>query len=177
MPRPIHLVAWREAVEERVRAAADRGVRSVVIRPAIVYGRGGGMPAEWAKSARQEGAARYVGSGDNRWALVHLDDLADLYVLAIERAPAGTLLLAATGPARTVKEMAAAASRGAGAAGRTVAIPLEEARRTLGEDYANALALDQQAASSRARDLLGWRPHGPDVLEDLERGSYAVRAR
>jgi nucleoside-diphosphate-sugar epimerase len=101
-----------------------------------------------------------------------VDDLADLYLLALERAPAGSLLLAVNGPSQPVREVAAAASRGAGRAGRTVATPLEEARRGLGP-YADALVLDQQASGRRARDLLGWRPHRPDALEDLEHGSYA----
>jgi hypothetical protein len=54
-----------------------------------------------------------------------------------------------------------------------VSWPLDEARRTLG-DYADCLALDQQASGKRAERLLGWRPHRPGVLEDLERGSYAA---
>jgi len=170
-PRPAAIVAWRQAVEDRVRAGAKRGIRTVVIRPAMVYGRGGGILAGFVESARKEGAARYVGTGENRWPFVHVDDLADLYLLALERAPAGSLWLAVDGPSLPVREVAAAASRGAGKAGRTVATPLEEARRELGP-YADALALDQQASGQRARDLLGWRPHRPNALEDLERGSY-----
>lgn len=171
-PRPAALVQWRQAVEDRVREAARRGIRTVVIRPAIVYGRGGGIPAGFVQSAREEGAARYVGTGENRWPFVHVDDLVDLYLLALERAPAGSLLLGVTGSAHAVREVAAAASRGAGAGGRTVGWPLEEARQKLGA-YADALALDQQASGRRAEELLGWRPHRPDVLEDMERGSYA----
>jgi nucleoside-diphosphate-sugar epimerase len=170
-PKPAAIAAWRQAVEARVLDAGRRGVRSVVIRPAIVYGRGGGIPAGFADSARKDGAARFVGTGENRWPLVHVDDLADLYILALEEAPAGTLLLAASGPAVPVRELAAAASRGAGAGGRTVSWPLEEARATLGA-YADALVLDQQASGRRARELLGWRPHGPGAVEELERGSY-----
>jgi nucleoside-diphosphate-sugar epimerase len=171
-PRPAALVAWRQGVEDRVLAAARRGIRTVVIRPAIVYGRGGGLPAEFVQSARKEGAARYVGTGKNRWPFVHVDDLADLYLLALEQAPAGSVLLGVAGPSRTVSDVAAAASRGAGAGGRTVAWPLEEARQKLGP-YADALVLDQQASGRRAQELLGWQPHRPDVLEDIERGSYA----
>src|SRR5207237_4601172 len=143
------IVAWRQAVEGRVRAGAKRGIRTVVIRPAMVYGRGGGIPAGFVESARKEGAARYVGTGENRWPFVHVDDLADLYLLALERAPAGSVLLGVAGPSRAVSEVAAAASRGAGAGGRTVAWPLEEARQKLGP-YADALVLDQQASGRRA---------------------------
>jgi nucleoside-diphosphate-sugar epimerase len=171
-PKPAELVKWRQAVEERVLEGAKRGIRTVVIRPAIVYGRGAGIPAGFVESARKQGAAQHVGTGENRWPFVHVDDLADLYLLALEKAPAGTLLLGVSGPSHRVREVAAAASRGAGAGGKTVAWPLEEARGKLG-GYADALVLDQQASGKRAQDLLGWRPHRPDVLEDIERGSYA----
>jgi nucleoside-diphosphate-sugar epimerase len=175
-PNPAELVRWRQKVEERVLEGAKRGIRSVVIRPAIVYGRGGGIPAGFVESARKEGAARYVGTGKNRWPLVHVDDLADLYLLALEKAPPGTLLLGVSGPSRPVSEIAAAASRSAGAGGRTVATPLEEARKKLGA-YADALVLDQQASGRRAQELLGWTPRRPDVLEDIERGSYASQGK
>lgn len=169
--RPAALVLWRQAVEDRVREAARRSIRTVVIRPAIVYGRGGGIPAGLVDSARKEGATRYVGTGENRWPFVHVDDLADLYLLALERAPAGSLLLAVSGPSHAVREVAAAASRGPGAGGRTTAWPLDEARKTLGA-YADALVLDQQASGRRAQETLGWKPHRPSVLEDIEHGSY-----
>ena len=175
-PNPAELVRWRQQVEDRVLEGAKRGIRSVVIRPAIVYGRGGGIPAGFVESARKEGAARYVGTGKNLWPLVHVDDLADLYLLALEKAPPGTLLLGVSGPSRRVSEIAAAASRGAGAGGRTVATPLEEARKKLGA-YADALVLDQQASGRRAQELLGWKPRRPDVLEDIERGSYASQVK
>ena len=175
-PKPAELVKWRQSVEQRVLEGAKRGIRSVVIRPAIVYGRGGGIPAGFVESALKEGAAQYVGSGENRWPFVHVDDLADLYLLALEKAPPGTLLLGVSGPARQVREVAAAASRGVGAGGKTRAVPLEQAREKLGA-YADALVLDQQASGKRAEQLLGWRPYRPDVLEDIERGSYALAGR
>jgi len=174
-PHPLERVAWREKVEERVLGAASRGVRSVVICPTMVYGRGGGVPADFTRSAREEGAARFVGTGENRWPLVHVDDLADLYLLALERAPAGTRLFATAGPAIRVRDLAAAASRGAGAGGRTTATPLAEARKTMGTD-ADGLALDQQFSSRRAQEMLGWKPSRPDALQDLEHGSYARSA-
>jgi nucleoside-diphosphate-sugar epimerase len=175
-PQPAQLVSWRQGVEDRVLQGARRQIRSIVVRPAIVYGRGGGIPAGFVESAQKDGAARYVGSGDNRWPFVHVEDLAELYALALEKAPPGTLLLAVAGPSYRVREVAEAASRGAGAGGKTVAWPLEQARGTLG-GYADALVLDQQASGKRAETLLGWRPSRPSVLEDLEHGSYAPAER
>jgi nucleoside-diphosphate-sugar epimerase len=175
-PRPLPHITWRPGVEQRVLGAASRGVRGIVICPTMVYGRAGGVLADLTRSAREEGAARFVGTGENRWPLVHVDDLADLYLLALERAPAGTLLFATAGPAIRVRDLAAAASRASGAGGRTTAVPLAEARKTMGAE-ADGLALDQQFSSRRARELLGWTPRRPDALHDLEHGSYVTAAR
>src|SRR5215207_3035263 len=71
-PNPAELVRWRQAVEDAVLQAARRRIRSIVIRPAIVYGRGGGIPAGFVESAQNAGAARYVGTGENRWPFVHV---------------------------------------------------------------------------------------------------------
>ncbi|OLE97380.1 MAG: NAD-dependent epimerase [Cyanobacteria bacterium 13_1_20CM_4_61_6] len=172
---PTPLVAWRPAVEQLALDAAKRGVRSIVIRPGVVYGRGGGMVADFIDSARRNGAARYIGTGENRWSLVHADDLADLYVRALENAPAGTLLMAASGPSMRVREIAERASRTAGADGRTESWPLDEAQARLGP-YADALVLDQQVSAARARELLQWSPTAASLAEDLERGSYVANA-
>lgn len=171
---PAAIVTWRPAVEQLALAAAARGVRSIVIRPAMVYGRGGGLLAELIRSARERGVVRFVGTGENRWSMVHVEDLADLYVRALERAEPGTLLLAAEGASVTVRELALAASRGAGIEGRVESWPLDEARQSLG-GFADALALDQQISADKAKRLLGWTPKAPSVLEELEHGSYARR--
>lgn len=172
---PTPLVAHRPEIEREVLGAKDRGVRAIVIRPALVYGRGGSLPAMLTKSARETGVARYVGDGQNRWPFVDLEDLAALYVLALEKAPAGSLYHASHGPSYRVAEVAEAASIGAGAKGKTAAWPLVEARKTLGP-FADALALDQQVSGEKARKELGWSPRGKSPLDDLKAGSYAKAA-
>jgi nucleoside-diphosphate-sugar epimerase len=168
--KPTPLVAWRPAVEQLVLDAAEHKVRSVVIRPAIVFGRGGGLVTSFAKSAKETGAARYIGTGENRWPLVHIDDLAELYVIAIERAKPGTLLYAAFGPSLRVRRIAEEASRAVGAEGRTNRWPIEEARAQLGP-LADALLLDQQISSGRAISEYDWTPKAPSLLEELARTS------
>jgi nucleoside-diphosphate-sugar epimerase len=172
---PPEFSAWRVAVDDRVRKASRAGLRSIVIRPTIVYGRGGGIPADLVESARVRGAARYVGTGKNWWPFVHVDDLADLYLLAVEHAPGGLLFIASSGASQRVENVAAAASRGAGTEGRTESWSLEEARKELGS-YADGLVLDQQASGKRAEQMLGWRPERPSVLAELEHGSYVTEA-
>jgi nucleoside-diphosphate-sugar epimerase len=141
----------------------------VVVRPAVVYGRGGGTPGMFVSAARRKGVVRYVGDGTQRWPFVHVDDLAALYVLALD-APTATLLTAAAGPSIPVIDIAEAAAQANGA--ETEAWPLEEAREKLGP-YADALALDQQVSAERALGL-GWKPKRPSVLEDLRTGSYVA---
>jgi nucleoside-diphosphate-sugar epimerase len=159
------IVAWRAEMERTVLDAAARGIRSVVLRPGVVYGRGGGTPGGFVSSGRKKGVVRYVGDGSQRWPMVHVDDLADLYVLALA-APARTVLNAA-GPSLPARAVTEAAARAAGA--RAESWPLEDARARLGV-YADALALDQQVSAERAR-ALGWRPSRPSVVEELEGGS------
>jgi nucleoside-diphosphate-sugar epimerase len=156
------LVAWRVEVEARVRSA--RGVRGVVVRPGTVYGHGGGIPGGMVGSGRKKGVVRYVGDGAQRVNPVHVDDLADLYLLALA-APAGTVL---HGAAETVSTRALAEVAAAAAGARAEPWPLEEARAALGP-FADALALDQQVSSEGAR-ALGWRPSRPGILETLRAG-------
>lgn len=170
---PVPIVAWRPAAEQRVLIAAKQGVRGIVIRPAIVYGRGGGIPAMFVQTAQASGAARYFGDGQNRWPCVHVEDLADLYVRAIGNAPEGTLLHAADGPSVRVKEIAEAASFAAGAGGRITSLPAEEAPARLGP-LAQAFLLDQVISAEKAKQTLGWNPHAVNVLQDLRYGSYAM---
>jgi nucleoside-diphosphate-sugar epimerase len=155
-----------------VLGGVDRNVRAIVIRPGDVYGHAGGIPAMWTQTARTTGAARFVGDGSNRWAMVHAEDLAELYALALEKAPPGAIYNAADETAFTVAEMAEAASYGAGCKGAVTAWPLEEARRELGA-FADALALDSKINSNRAREQLGWRTRSTTILDDLRTGSYA----
>jgi nucleoside-diphosphate-sugar epimerase len=157
---PTPLVAWRPAHERLVLEA--QGPRGVVIRPAMVYGRGGGVVGEFQRQGR-EGVVRYAGPGENRWPFVHVEDLAGLYVLALQ-APAGSLYFASAGPSIAVKEVALAAAAPTGA--RVESIPIEEARRTMGP-MADALCLDQLISSRKAMEELGWTPRSKSVGEEL----------
>lgn len=167
---PIPLVAWRAQHEEQVKAAA-KSFPTAVIRPAMVYGRGGGVPAMFFQTVPEKGAVTVVGDGENRWPMVHVDDLAVLYRLTLEKAEAGAVVFGATGETLKVKQMAEAAAKGAGVPGKVIYWPVDQARGVLGP-FADALALDQDITSIVATKL-GWNPRRAGVLEDLERGSYA----
>jgi nucleoside-diphosphate-sugar epimerase len=167
---PPAFLSWRADLEEDVLAAAKDNVRCIVIRPAMVYGGGGGLFTGFIESAKKDGA-QYIGGGENRWTGVHVEDLADLYALALHNAPAGTLLHGANGDAVRVRHIADAANRAVGAGPCLSPLTLEEARKTMGP-MADALTMDQRISGTRARRVLGWSPHRPELLDDIENGSY-----
>ncbi|MFD3531931.1 NAD-dependent epimerase/dehydratase family protein [Streptomyces sp. NPDC058664] len=164
---PIEIVGYRPRIEQRVLAAAGDDVRAVVIRPGIVYGRDGGIPALLTGWAREHGTGRYVGPVATRWPMVHVDDLAELYALALTKGHSGDLLHGVAWESVPAAAVAAAADIAAGGTGRAEPWPFEEAAAVLGEPFAEALALDQVVSGRRAVDELGWRPSRPYVLTEL----------
>jgi nucleoside-diphosphate-sugar epimerase len=149
------------------------GVRGIVIRPGLVYGQGRGydLPNLIALT-KTHGAAPHLGIGGVRQGYVHLDDLVEVYVLALERAPAGTMLHAVTDEI-ALGDLAAAASRLVGAGGRTEALSLLE-MYTRGGGGGVSLSVNKRLASEKTRKVLNWTPTRYDILEDVEHGSYAV---
>ncbi|GGP55063.1 NAD-dependent epimerase/dehydratase family protein [Saccharothrix coeruleofusca] len=164
--RAPRITAWRPEVTRRVLAAT--GVRTAVISPALVYGRGGGLLRVITGGPRRgvgSQALTVLGSGEQHWATVHVDDLAALYVLALEKARAGTYLIGASGVNPTVREITVAASRAAGLDGRVEPEGLAGTVERLGL-LGEALLLDQRASGTAARQL-GWQPTRPTLLEHL----------
>lgn len=166
----IAIVGYRPRIEERVLAAGGDGVRAVVVRPGIVYGRGGGIPGLMTGWAREHGAGRYVGSASTRWPMVHVDDLAELFVLAVTKADAGSVLHGVAHEAVPVAALAAAADVAAGGIGRAEPWPSEQAAEAVGAPFAEALGLNQVVSGQRAVTALGWRPGRPSVLTELAGG-------
>jgi nucleoside-diphosphate-sugar epimerase len=178
--RPLPGRAARVAIDQLVLAGAKDGVRAVVICPTLIYGRGHGVHQESIQIprmialAKKHGVARHVGRGENIWSNVHIDDLARLYLLALEKAPPGAFYFAENGE-NAWRDVAAAISRMLGFGGRTEPMPLEEAVAELGETAANfSFGSNSRVRAVRARRELGWSPKGCALLDDIERGSYAA---
>src|SRR5262249_7813625 len=150
---PIPLAAWRPAYEQKVREAAKNGIKAIVIRPGIVYGSERGIVATLFDNAKQYGQATYIGSGDNFWPTIQVEDLAELFYLAVQRAPAGALYNAADDKPVKFKELAEWVAKAAGNPGKVQSLPLAEAQKTFGP-FADGLALSQRIDSSQARKEL-----------------------
>ncbi len=163
---PAQLVEWRPAVERRVIDTTERKIRGMVIRPAMVYGHHSGLLSWFMESARVRGSVRFVGTGANHWSFVHVDDLARMYVLALEKSPAGELFVAAQGSPLRTRDVALAAAKAAGVEGKIEPWPVEEARKEYGP-MADALILDQRVGSTKAGRVLGWTPREHSVLDEI----------
>jgi nucleoside-diphosphate-sugar epimerase len=166
---PPSITAWRADNEKRVLRRAADGGRPVLIMPGVVYGYGAGLIEQFFTGpARERHAVRVIGDGSNHWPLVHVDDVAELYALALD-APAGSVYAGVTTSRYTLAQVAEAVGRAAGCPGRIESVTLEQARAIMGP-IADAFALDQQVSSARAHSQLGWNPPERDVLAEIAEG-------
>jgi nucleoside-diphosphate-sugar epimerase len=169
-------VSPRVASERAVLALADRGVRSMSVRFApTVHGAGDhGFIARIVDADRSHGAAGYLGDGQNRWAAVHRADAARLVRLGIERAPGGSVLHAVGEEGIAMRDIAEAI-------GRRFELPATPiSPQEAGERFgflAQFVGLDMAASSAITRELLGWEPTGPTLIEDIGAGAYSNGAQ
>ena len=163
---PAAMVAWRPAHERRVLEAARGSLRTIVVRPGIVYGGSRGIIGDFFKDARY-GLLRIVGSGDNHWPLVYDRDLGDLYARLVANPSASGVYHATDEGHERVIDVAEAIAGVMAVRPEIRHMPLEEARSKMGP-YADALALDQMVRSPRAR-ALGWTPGLRSVASNTSR--------
>ncbi|MEM7742953.1 MAG: NAD-dependent epimerase/dehydratase family protein [Pseudomonadota bacterium] len=171
--------AARVALNDRILASIAFGVHPVIIAPSLIYGPGalGGresMQIPWLiETARRHGVARHLGPGENRWANVHIADLADLYVRVLKGAPAGAFYWAEGGE-NSMAELCAAINRMIGVNRPPEVMSPEEAAAEWGEGPAiNTMGSNSRVRAVRARDELGWSANGPTALHEIEQGHYA----
>jgi nucleoside-diphosphate-sugar epimerase len=150
---------------------AARGVRSSVVRlPPTVHGEGDhGFMAALVGIARARGVSGYIGDGSNRWPAVHRRDAAHLFRLALENAPAGSALHAVADEGVPIRTIAEVIARHLDLP--VVAISAEDAGEHFGW-LGGFLATDSPASSTLTRELLGWQPTQPGLIDDLEQGHY-----
>ncbi len=166
---PPGVVAWRKSVEDAVLTRADNGGRPVIVQPGLLYGGDNRLiDVFFIQPGKRNGAIPYIGDGSNHWALVHIDDIATLYVAALS-AKAGSVYVGVGGVNPTAKEIVEAAARGAGLDGKTVSITVEQARAEMGP-IADAFALDQQFTPAKAVRELDWAPVNTDPVAVFARG-------
>ncbi|MEU4739555.1 SDR family oxidoreductase [Actinosynnema sp. NPDC023658] len=152
---------------------AEHGVRSVALRfAASVHGMSDpGFVAVLTATAKERGAAGYVGDGANRWPAVHRSDAARLVRLALEKAPAGSRVHAVAEEGLPTRDIAAAIGDHLGL--HTASVAPEDAEAHFGW-MARFIGMDITASAAHTRDLLGWTPTGPTLYADIAAGAYRL---
>ena len=150
----------------------DRGVHTVSLRFApTVHGAGDhGFIAIIAAVAREKGVSGYPAEGTNRWAAVHRSDAGRLVALGLEKAPAGALLHAVAEDGIPVRDIAEAI-------GQAFDLPVRSIAPDDVPDHFGFIgtffSMEMSATSAATRELLGWTPAGPTLVEDIEAGAYS----
>ncbi len=172
--------AARVELNEFILSHKTKGLRPIIICPSLIFGLGRGanehsMQVPWLIAvATKHGAARHYGPGENIWSNVHIDDLVDLYLLALASAPAGAFYYAENGE-NSMKELCEAISRMLGLDGTSEPMSLHEASEEWSEAAAqNTMGSNSRVRAVRSRSELGWVPSGRSLIEEIEHGCYKL---
>jgi nucleoside-diphosphate-sugar epimerase len=178
LPEPTADKAARVAIDHLVMAGATRGIRSVVLCNTLIYGHGRGIARDSVQlprliaQARKSGVVRHVGPGRNVWSNVHVDDAVSLYLLALDKAPAGSFYFVENGEA-SFHDMARALAQTLQLAGPE-AWPLASAKEEWGYEMASyGLGSNSRVRADKARSELGWAPRHASVLAWIGAGMPA----
>ncbi len=161
----------RIAASQAALALAEKGVRSVMMRFApTVHGAGDhGFVAVLVAIAREKGVSGYIDDGSNRWPAVHRFDAAHLIRLAVDGAPAGSVLHAVAEEGVPARSIAEAIGEGLGVP--VVSVPAERAAEHFGW-LGMFFGADSPASNILTRESMGWEPTHQGLIADLKEGHY-----
>ncbi|UJL46468.1 NAD-dependent epimerase/dehydratase family protein [Virgibacillus sp. NKC19-16] len=170
-------IAWF-SLNQMIVKAANRSIRTIVICPTLIYGEGRGIKRDsnqvpgMIRVALERGAAHHVGKGKNVWSTVHIDDLVDLFPLALENAPSGSLFFAGNGEV-SFKKIAEKINETFELGTQTKSMTIDDAIGEWGAEGGHyAFSSNSRISAEKARIMLGWKPKGKPVLEDIANGYY-----
>ncbi|OCC25067.1 hypothetical protein MB02_04275 [Croceicoccus estronivorus] len=169
---PSRYIGFRHVTENLVMSAGWTGaVRAMVIRPSMIWGNGGcGHMARFYKDAWEFGEVGYLGRGLNLYSNVHVEDLAELYRLALEKGSGGALYHAVAGELNN-RTIAQAVAADAGVPSRS--LDFDEAVERWGKFYTLiGMGVCSRSRAPRSRKELGWSPVHLDLLDDVGHSNY-----
>lgn len=158
--------------EQMAEAQIARGVHAMAVRlPQVHDPLKQGLTTYQILLAKEKGVSAYVGDGVNRWPACHRDAAAEVFALALDKGESGARYHAVA--EQGVSFLAMAESIGRALKLPVVSIPPSEAGAHFGW-LAGFAMLDMSASSALTQQRLGWTPSGPTMIEDLDRGAYAL---
>ncbi|WP_439397547.1 NAD-dependent epimerase/dehydratase family protein [Bradyrhizobium sp. PMVTL-01] len=175
----------RVAIDQLVIDSANDGVRSSVIRPSVVYGNASGLGKvsgvfpPLIDISKRHRAGVYMGAGENVRSHVHIDDIVDLYLLALDGAPPGACYFAENGE-HTGRNLATYVSHMLGFRGDVVSLTKDQAIEEFGELGWQATSYSYYGSNGRvravrARQELGWKPTRPPLLDAIEQDPFRAQ--
>ena len=164
-PLPVE-TEYGRSKQEGERLVRESSLEDVIIRPSHVYGPGGWFVEEFVSRLRQPGRFAVIGSGENWWDVVRVEDVASACADAAERAPAGALYhVVDDEPIRFYDFIALAATAlGKGPPRR---LPAWLARLAAGADPVRAVTRSAKSSNARIKSELGWAPRFPTAQEGV----------
>jgi len=169
----------RVRINEEVVKAANRGIRTVVLCPSLIYGEGLGiskdsMQVPWLLTVADKfGTAKHIGPGGNLWSNVHIQDLTDLYCLALKEAPSGSFYFAENGE-NSMREVCESINTMMGVNSPPLSMTIAEASVEWGESPANhTMGSNSRVRAKRARLELGWDPKAGSLINEIKYGCYS----
>lgn len=162
----------RDDLDKYIQSA--HGLRGIVVCNSLIYGQGRGLQADsvqippLVKQAQESGVVRIVGKGLNRWSTVHIDDVCELYRLALDKTPGGAFYFAENGES-SFAEIGQSIAKVLGL-GPVENLSEEEAIKVWGRNRARySLGSNSRVRAQRARQELGWQPMHRSATEWIER--------
>jgi len=173
---PSKYIGYRLVTETMIRQAGTSGsVRAMVVRPPMIWGHGGcGHLRMFYSDAGRNGDVAYLGAGLNLYSNVHVDDLASVYRLALEKGVAGALYHAVAGELNN-RMLAEAVARDLGVHAHSVDFA-EGVRRWGKFETLIGMATCSRSRSPRTRRELGWTPRHLNILSDVGHPAYRALA-
>jgi len=162
--KPLESFAW--SIDTIDKVLSTNNIRGMVIHPAMVYDRDGGVFEHIFEDVKQLGYVRVVKGEGVRWPLIHRADLAELYLLMLEKGEHGDSFNAATNHGVAIGKLTRTIARRLGVSSTPIACDIETAKREMGS-WAEGYAIDQQMSGDKARSLLGWKPKYEDIFAEI----------
>jgi nucleoside-diphosphate-sugar epimerase len=155
-----------------VRDYAQKGVRSITVRlPPLVHSPGVVHPfiGQQIEAARKSGFAGYVGDGTNLWQAAHIDDVADLIVLALTRGESGTALHAVKEEGIPLKDISTLIGKKMGL--QTKSVNATDAVNHFGF-VGIAMLMGKRVTADKTKQVTGWQPKGSNLFDTMETYTY-----
>lgn len=160
------LGAYHRTGEKMIEAAAARGLPALSIRPGMVYGPGGTF-GKFFLSVAARGRYQYPGTGSNYLPFIHIEDLAQAYLLAAAHPPVGQVVSVVDDEPITVRQMAAtllASFNG----GRASSVPTWLIGLFAGRPLTEMLTGSYRIRNDKAKRLLGWEPEFKSFAQGIQ---------